>query len=160
MRHSPIPELLRIHDFVRSTETGGDSYGFLVIPLYVATPFGTLARDGQSSVVVGVDALDDVARAVPVLLRSRGAAPVITRVPARVVGRQRPQIDAGDAGARDGARLLPGVSEFHHPCAVGPRRAVALPVGRVARATRRPDPRRHAVPQTWRAFGRRRQAIC
>ena len=104
-------------------------------------------------------AVDALARAVPALLRSSRAAARPADVRARRVQRQRPQVDAGDAGAGHRAGLVSSVSAFHHACAVGCGSDLASAVGNPARAPRRADHRRHQLSETGAALGRRRPPV-
>ena len=71
------------------------------------------------------------------------------------VQRQRAQVDAGDAGSRDRAGRVSGLSALHHPRAVGCEPGLASPASGHSGTARHPDPRRDQLSQTGPALGRR-----
>src|SRR5207253_10903853 len=122
--------------------------------LYKYSPSRTLRSGGRSARDRAAAATDTVVGSVQGLLRPPGAARIAAAVCRRLAGRQRPQVDVGDAGACQRADVVSGVPALHHACAVGCRSGLASASGGKSRADRHPDPRRNELPEGGPAFGR------
>ena len=127
--------------------------------LYFFHTSATLSGSARRTGVGAVATADALARSVQDLLRPPGAAGLLAAVRRRAARRQCAQVDAGDAGARDRAGLLPSVPTLHHPRPLGCRAGLAPPAGGRARTARHRDPRRNQFSETGQTLGRRRAAV-
>ena len=98
-------------------------YGFAIV--------STLRRSARSARVGAAATTDAMVGSVQGLLRSSRAARVVAPVRRRAAGRQRAQVDVGDARAGQRADVVSSVSALHHACAVGCRRSCGAGCGRV-----------------------------
>ena len=80
--------------------------------LYIRSNLSSLRRGVGSQCGGAVAAADDVARGVQAVLRASRAAAGLAAVCPRPIERQRSQVDAGDARARDGARSYQAFQHF------------------------------------------------
>src|SRR5439155_10300666 len=126
---------------------------------YFSSSFGTVLCGGRPHGHGAHSATGALARAVQTLLWPSRAVVVAAQLRPGRLQRQRAEVDAGDAGARDRAGRVPSLSAFHHARTMGCRAGLAPAARRHSGTARDRDSRWHELSETGAALGRGGAAV-